>query len=156
MGMKYDEKQAQEHADEINKDGEQEAGAAIDPAEMDAIAAEAGAEEAPESSGELMEEQEGPSTSDVLYPLISFGCDLGCPNWMVQDAEKKALSDGYADMIDKYWPGGVSKFGVELNALLMTAAIFGPRVAKGIPARDLPKREEKQEQTGESKEANED
>lgn len=119
----------------------QDTGAAIDTSELQSIAAELEAEEKQETAGELEEQAEGPSTSEVIYPLISFGCDLGCPNWMVQAGEKKALADGYADMIDKYWPGGIGAFGVELNALLMTAAIFGPRVAKGIPARE-PKEKE--------------
>lgn len=111
-----------------------DSGAAVDPTELASIAAELGDAEQAETEAE-QGEQVGPSTSEVLYPLISFGCDLGCPNWQIQDAEKQGLAEGYADLIDKYWPGGIGQFGVELNALLMTAAIFGPRVAKGIPAR---------------------
>lgn len=133
---------------DATKDQEQETtGAAIDTDELNSIAAELAGEEQQDAGGELAERQ-GPATAEVIYPLISFGCDLGCPNWMIQDAEKKAMADGYADMIDKYWPDGIGAFGVELNALLMTAAIFGPRVAKGIPAREKPKA--KQEQEGET------
>lgn len=121
---------------------EQGTGAAIDSGELDAIAREAGEDEAPQSAGELMEEREGPTTAEVIAPLIGFGCDIGCPNWQIQKEEKKALAEGYGELIDKYYPDGISAWGVELNALLMTAAIFGPRVAKGMPARVKPKAEE--------------
>lgn len=142
MGMKYDEKQAEEQMNDNERLHQEERGAAIDSEELDAIAREAGEDEKPQSAGELMEERDGPTTAEVIAPLISFGCDIGCPNWQVQKAEKQALAEGYADLIDKYYPDGVSAFGVELNALLMTAAIFGPRVAQGIPARVKPKAEE--------------
>ncbi len=132
--------------DDIQEREQETGGAAIDADELKSIAAELAGEEQQDAGGELAERQ-GPATAEVIYPLISFGCDLGCPNWMIQDAEKKALADGYADMIDKYWPDGIGAFGVELNALLMTAAIFGPRVAKGIPTREKPKAKEQEGET---------
>lgn len=112
-------------------------GNAIDSAELDAIAGEAESEER-QSAGELMEEQGGPTTAEILEPLVSFGCDLACPNYRIKSDEKKELSESYGELIDKYFPGGIGNYGVELNALLVTAAIFGPRVAKGIPAREKP------------------
>lgn len=125
---------------------EQNAGAAIDSEELDAIAREAGEDEAPQSAGELMEERDGPTTAEVIAPLIGFGCDIGCPNYQIQKAEKQALAEAYGELIDKYYPEGVGAWGVELNALLMTAAIFGPRVAQGVPARSKPKAEEATEE----------
>ncbi|WP_428398418.1 hypothetical protein [Marinobacter salarius] len=124
------------------EDQEKSTGTAINMEELDAVEQEAGAEEAPQSAGELLEEREGPTTAEVIAPLIGFGCDIGCPNWQVQKEEKRALAEGYGELIDKYYPEGLGAIGVELNALLMTAAIFGPRVAQGIPARAKPKAEE--------------
>lgn len=111
-----------------------ETGSAVDQEELTKLAEELEAEQAEELAGELMEERQGPETAEMLYPLVSFACDLGCPNYQIQKAEKQALSESYGELIDKYFPEGIGAWGVELNALLVTAAIFGPRVAKGIPA----------------------
>ncbi|WP_430414448.1 hypothetical protein [Marinobacter adhaerens] len=138
------------------KNQEQDTGAAIDPAEIDAIAAEAGAEEAPESAGDLMEQHEGPTTAETIQPIIDLACGVVAPNWQIQKAERQALAGAYGDLIDKYFPEGIGAWGIELNAALITAAILGPRVTSGIPAREKPKREEKPEPTGEGKEADED
>lgn len=125
----------------VDNQEQKDTGAAIDSAELDAIASEAEASEAPDSAAELVEEREGPTTAEVIHPLISFGCDLACPNYQIQKAEKQALAESYGDLLDKYFPEGIGAWGVELNALLMTAAIFGPRVAQGVPARNKPKAE---------------
>lgn len=115
---------------------EHDTGAAIDQAELNSMAEELEAEQAEAQAGELAEQHEGPATAEMLFPLVAFGCDLACPNYQIQKAEKQALAESYGDLIDKYFPEGIGAWGVELNALLVTAAIFGPRVAKGIPARE--------------------
>lgn len=123
----------------------EEAGAAIDQTELDAVAIEAGADEAPESAGELME-TEGPSTAEVLQPLIDLACSVAAPNWEISKGERQALAESYGDLADKYFPEGVGQWGVELNAALITAAIIGPRVASGTPARKEKKREAQPEE----------
>jgi len=144
MGMKYDREQAEQQMNDNERLHQEEAGAAIDSEELQSLAAEFAPEPEAEQGGELAD-REGPTTAEVIHPLISFGCDLACPKYQIQPAEKQALADGYADLIDKYFPEGIGAFGVELNALLVTAAIFGPRVAKGIPARAPEKREKEPE-----------
>lgn len=125
---------------------EETQGAAIDPSELEALAAEYDQPEGEDGAGELME-PEGPGTAELLQPLIDFGCQIGCPNWAVQKAEREALAGAYGDLIDKYYPEGVGQFGVELNALLMTAAIFGPRLASGRPARKVERQAEPETDT---------
>ncbi|MBE0471516.1 MAG: hypothetical protein IBX55_18645 [Methyloprofundus sp.] len=77
-------------------------------------------------------EQVGPEipTGDLIYPIIGFTLDLAAPNWEINETEKKALSDAYADLLDKYFPNVAGHFGIELSALLITTAIFAPRIGK--------------------------
>ena len=82
-----------------------------------------------ERVGDYMEaEPEGPSTAEMLMPLVSMGCKVAAPNWQIQKAEVEALAESYGELVDKYFPGGVGEWGPELNAALVTAAIFGPRL----------------------------
>lgn len=67
-------------------------------------------------------------TAQALVLVIGPAFQLLAPAWNVQDEEVKALADAYAALIEKYWPGGLQGFGVELNALLVTLAVFGPRL----------------------------
>lgn len=94
-------------------------------AEFRALAAEAAGDPGQAGPGPAPGE---PSTKELLAPLVSFTFDALAPAWNVQQAEKEALTEAYAGVIDKYWPEGVGAFGVELNALLITAAILGPRM----------------------------
>lgn len=90
-----------------------------------------------ERVGDYMEaEPEGPSTAEMLMPLVSMGCKVAAPNWQIQKAEVEALAESYGELVDKYFPGGVGEWGPELNAALVTAAIFGPRL--GTPRHKQP------------------
>lgn len=70
-------------------------------------------------------------TQAALSLLLQPTFDLLCPNWNVQAAECNALAGAYAPVLVKYFPGGIGKMGPELTAVLVTAAIFGPRI--GVP-----------------------
>lgn len=72
-------------------------------------------------------EDAGPPTSELIKPIVVMLFRIGAPAWEVADAEHAALAEAYAAVLDKWFPGGV--FGVELNALILTAAIVGPRLA---------------------------
>lgn len=100
------------------------------PEELEGLAAEAAALEgetivngaaAPEPK------QAGPSTAELLLPVVGLMCGLFCPAWNIQQVEQQALAEAYGAVVDKYFPDGIN-FGVELNALLITAAIIGPRL----------------------------
>ncbi|MFK5948524.1 MAG: hypothetical protein QM500_07115 [Methylococcales bacterium] len=67
-------------------------------------------------------------TRDILLPVVSFACDILAPNWQIQESEKEILSESYADVLDKYFPNSMGNFGIEFNALLVTVAIFAPRI----------------------------
>lgn len=68
------------------------------------------------------------STSAALAPLVSAGFKILAPAWQVTAEESDALADAWAAVLDKYFPdGALLRFGVEVNALLLTLAIFGPR-----------------------------
>lgn len=72
----------------------------------------------------------GPSTREMLAPLIAMVCGMigaALPPAITQP-EVDALTDAYAALVDKYFPGGVS-LGPELAALMITAAVFAPRIA---------------------------
>lgn len=100
-------------------------------------------------------EQEGPSTAEMIYPLCEFITTIACPEWEIAKKENEALAESYGLLLDKYFPNVASKLGVELNALLVTVAIFGPRVASGIPPRKKKPEPEKQAE-GEHMQAHED
>ena len=80
--------------------------------------------------------EDGIKTAEIIAPVIGLCCDLFAPNWKIQAQEKELLTDSYAQIIDKYFPDSLGKMGVELNALLITAAIITPRL--GIPRNNPP------------------
>lgn len=76
------------------------------------------------------------TTADILYPLCEFATAVLCPKWKIKPDENKMLAENYGALIDKYFPDSMGKFGVELNCLLTTAAVFAPHVLAGEPARE--------------------
>ena len=76
------------------------------------------------------------SGAEVIAPIVSLACGLLAPNWNIGTEEQQALSESYGALVDKYFPEGASAFGVELNALLITAAIITPRL--GTPRKSEP------------------
>ncbi len=114
---------------------EQKTTAAIDEATL--LALEAG-QEAPyfeQVERAEAEAQTLPPTKDLIMPICDLATKALCPNWDIQPQEVDALAEAYAAVIDKYFPDAASHLGVELNALLITAAIFVPRLASGEPPR---------------------
>lgn len=71
-------------------------------------------------------------TSELIYPIVSMATAVVAPNWEIKEEENKALAEAYGDLLDKYFPNVGQSFGVELNALLITAAIFAPRIGKPL------------------------
>lgn len=131
----------------------QSTGEAIDAAELDKIASQAEQAEQAEQTeltGELMEQQDGPSTAEVLQPVIDLVCAIAAPNWEIKAGERQAMAESYGELVDKYFPDGMGAWGVELNALLVTTAIIGPRVASGKPR---VKEEPRQPQAGDLKQS---
>lgn len=68
------------------------------------------------------------SGAELLAPLVSLAFGLLAPNWNVAAEEQQAIAESYGALVDKYYPEGAGTFGVELNALILTAAIVGPRL----------------------------
>lgn len=77
-------------------------------------------------------------TAQIVAPLVDMLFSLFAPSWDVSKGEKETLSDAYAAVIDKYFPGGVA-LGPELGAVLVTAAIIMPRM--NTPRKPEPKPE---------------
>jgi len=67
-------------------------------------------------------------TSELIAPIVAMCAGVLVPNWNLQKEEIQGLSESYGLVIDKYFPSAASSLGVELNALLMTAAIVLPRL----------------------------
>ena len=89
----------------------------------------------PELAAAEGEQQIGPEiqTKELLAPLVSLVCMAVVPAWEISQEEQGALTDSYAAVVDKYFPGGVS-MGPELGALLVTAAIIAPRLGRPMKA----------------------
>lgn len=121
--------------DETGKPDERQT--AIDLDELNRIAQDAEAEEQP--AEELEDLPSAPPTSEMIYPIVSLVTAIAAPNWQIQDAENKALSEAYGDLLDKYFPDVGNSFGVELNALLLTAAIVAPRLGQPRKIEEKPK-----------------
>lgn len=66
----------------------------------------------------------------VLTMCIGMTFNIVAPNWEVSEAETQQLAGAYAGVLDKYFPGGMESFGVEVGAALVTAAIIAPRIGK--------------------------
>lgn len=96
--------------------------------------------EVPPVSSDQPGDDEAPAmpTADVLYPIARLAFDKGAPLWAVSDDEVRTLCDAYGALLDKYFPDGfLDRFGVELSAIMVTIAVFGPRW--GTPMRVEPK-----------------
>lgn len=83
--------------------------------------------------------------AEVMAMILGPGFEMLAPAWKVTKPEIDLLSEAYAALIEKYFPGGLTTFGVEINAALVTIAIIAPRMK-------MP-RKEKAEEPGQDKEA---
>ena len=86
-----------------------------------------GADDAPPATPDI-------PTRDVLLMLLGPLAQLA-PNWQLTGDELGALADGWAPVVDKYFPD--VSVGVELNAAIVTVAVMASRF--GVPPRgELP------------------
>jgi hypothetical protein len=69
-----------------------------------------------------------PPTSEIIEPILQMGFAILAPAWQVTDPECKELSKCYGALIDKYFPDGVGQYGVEVTAVMTTAAVILPRM----------------------------
>lgn len=98
-------------------------------AELEREAAEAGEGIAAEVAAATVEDPAaGPETIELLLPVIALACGGLAPGWRITPDEQMQLAGAYAELLDKYWPGGVSEFGPEVTVLIVTAGVFVPRL----------------------------
>ncbi|MGI2072630.1 hypothetical protein [Shewanella baltica] len=69
------------------------------------------------------------SAAEIILPVVSLACGVLAPNWDIKPEEQAALADCYGALMDKYFPDIAESGGVELSALLVTAAILTPRLS---------------------------
>ncbi|MCW3173755.1 hypothetical protein [Shewanella subflava] len=69
------------------------------------------------------------SGAEIILPVVSLACGVLAPNWDIKPEEQAALADCYGALMDKYFPDMAESGGVELSALLVTAAILTPRLS---------------------------
>lgn len=67
-----------------------------------------------------------PTTEMLNAVLVPMFATL-CPNWVVTNEECAQVAQAWGPVLDKYFPDWVTKFGVEVNAVLITVLVFGPR-----------------------------
>jgi hypothetical protein len=77
----------------------------------------------------------GPTTGELITALLRPTFDIAAPNWQVTDMECAMLGEAYGAVIDKYFPDFT--LGAEVTAVLVTLAVFGPRMRR--PAKAEPK-----------------
>lgn len=66
-------------------------------------------------------------TGELLAGLLVPLTQVLAPAWGVTEAECKTLGDAWGCVVDKYFPSGLGAYGVEISAVLVTVAVFGPR-----------------------------
>lgn len=122
--------------------------------DLQRLEAEANAEAQADEQAATPEEAAGDNlpdipTAEMLRPIIDLGCGVMVPAWNISEQERKALADAYAALVDKYMPDtGLGPYAVEINVLLLTAAIVGPRLGQPKhhePAKEAPEAKPKQE-----------
>ena len=89
------------------------------------------------------QEPPGPPTSELLRPVVELVHVSLAPAWAILPEQKDAISQAYADVLDKYFPGGLGNFGPELTALMVTAAVVLPNM--GQPRYQEPPEEKPEE-----------
>lgn len=82
--------------------------------------------EGPAAGQEEEPARNGPTSGEILTSLLRVTFDIMAPAWRVPDSECAFLGEAYGALADKYFPN--FDLGVELAALLATAAVFGPRM----------------------------
>lgn len=98
---------------------------------LDNLEAVAGGETSPATA--LQEQQANESLEsyeEVLGLTLGMGLTILAPNWGVTEKEVKELSNAYAAILDKYFPGSIKNFGPEISALLITGVFLAPRIGK--------------------------
>lgn len=97
------------------------------------------AEEAAKTPQAAETAQDEPETADVLEQVFGGAFAFLAPNWGVTDHEVRQLAECYGGLFDKYLPGGMGDYGLEINAIFVTIGVFLPR--KGMD-RKLPEPEQ--------------
>lgn len=80
------------------------------------------------TAGDTGRSRTGPTNAELLTALLRPTFDIMAPNWQVSDMECAMLGAAYGAVLDKYFPD--LEIGVELAAVLATAAVFGPRMRR--------------------------
>lgn len=117
---------------------------------MEGLAAEgdrvdAGAQPGAAPRGEFIGREEpaapkGPPLDEMIAKILLVTFTVAAPNWKVTLPECSMLGSAYCDVINKYFPGGVT-IGPELGALFATVVVFGPRL-NTPPRAEAPKPQE--------------
>ncbi len=92
--------------------------------------------EAPEAAGQAgrgeAPPKPKPTNGELIGALLIPTFKHLAPNWGVQAEECMLLGEAYGAVLDKYFPD--LKLGVEIEAVLVTFAVFAPRW--GTPMRN--------------------
>lgn len=100
------------------------------------LAALAGAAAAADAAADPVLDPAAPPKPEPVMPtdmamvmLLSPLFATLAPNWNIEKSEIEQLAKVYGAVVDKYFPGGII-LGPEISAVMLTLAIFGPRIGK--------------------------
>lgn len=110
-------------------------GAAVAPHELAGLEAAAEGLDPPKPEAEVMPPEQDKvhmSARQAVQMVLGPACAILMPNWKISGEEVALLSEAYAAVLDKYFPDGIP-MGAEMGAVVVTLAVFAPRVASGVP-----------------------
>ena len=109
----------------------------LQSAELDELEQRFEQGESVQANGQAQQAPAAPDipTAEILKPILSVSFGLIFPKRPLSDVHCGLLADAYAPLIDKYFPNISANMGVELNAVLITVAVFGERMAEAASER---------------------
>jgi len=127
---------------------ENEVELSADWAQLEQQASKVDAELNPQSEQQEIEQAQAAeqelSIAELLTPAIKVTGDIFAPNWHLSDDECQQLGAAYGALIDKYLPDNdLSKYSVEIAAVMVTGLVFGSRIGKPLREKKPEKREQK-------------
>jgi|GEM_PF-6167491 len=83
--------------------------------------------------------------SPIMGSIVTSTVEILCPAWGITPEEISQLAAAYGAVANKYLPAFVGRYGLEINAALVTLVIIGPHI--GQPRHESPSSQDDQSPT---------